>query len=46
MRPATRVGRWLLFEGGHCVRVSLRHYLLFVFGLKTTYPTPNQQEVQ
>ena len=44
-RPATRVGRWLLFEGGHSVRLPRWQHLLFALGLKTSYPTPNERRL-
>lgn len=39
-RPATRIGRYLLFEGGHVVRLSRLEQLLFAIGLKTTTNNP------
>jgi hypothetical protein len=35
-RPATRVGRHLLFPGGRVARLSRREQLLFAIGLKTS----------
>ena len=35
-RPATRVGRYLLFEGGRTVRLSRVEQFLFAIGLKTS----------
>lgn len=33
-RPATRVGRELIFEGGECRRMGLVEYFLVKFGIK------------
>jgi hypothetical protein len=38
-RPATRVGRHLLFPGGRVTRVSRWEQLLFAIGLKTSTTT-------
>ena len=34
MRPATRIGRTVIFPGGQAGRLTLRAYLLFKLGLK------------
>ena len=36
MRPATRIGRIVIFEGGYCGTLKLLPYLLFVLGRKNT----------
>lgn len=38
MRPATRIGRYLLYPGGHIVRLSRRDQFLFAVGLKRRIP--------
>ena len=34
--PATRVGRYVMFEGGRTLRLSLVAWALFALGLKRT----------
>jgi len=43
MRPATRVGRYLLFPGGRVTRLSRREQLLFALGLKTSMSTTTER---
>lgn len=44
MRPATRIGRAVIFPGGHTVRLSRREQLLFALGLKSTVnPAPRKE---
>jgi hypothetical protein len=35
-RPATRVGRWVMFEGGESRRLGLTEFLLIKAGVKRT----------
>ena len=36
MRPATRIGRYVIFEGGRTIRLSLLAWALFALGLRKT----------
>jgi hypothetical protein len=40
VNPATRVGRYLLFQGGNVRRLSLLAWALFALGLKRMVKTP------
>jgi hypothetical protein len=40
MRPATRVGRYLLFQGGLIVKLSRLEQFLYAIGWLTTVRTP------
>lgn len=42
-RPATRVGRELIFEGGECRRMGLVEYALVKFGIKRTVARRGQK---
>jgi len=39
-RPATRIGRSVIFEGGGILRLSRWEWALFALGLKTTVKRP------
>lgn len=39
MRPATRVGRYVMFEGGRTVRLSLVAWALHALGVRTHLST-------
>lgn len=43
-RPATRIGRDVIFEGGECVRLSLVQYVLVKLGIKRTVARAARRE--
>lgn len=44
VRPATRVGRELIFEGGECRRMGLLEYALIKVGIKRTVARATRRE--
>lgn len=42
-RPATRIGRTVIFEGGRTVRLSLADWALFALGIRTHLSTRTKE---